>query len=366
MADKNTTNREALVKVVGLVRPALAAQPYIPALTHIQFNGSHATAFNDVSAIAVRAKMDLNRCLPGDLLIRALGSFAAENILFQSNEKDGSIVLSSGRSKLKLPTLDADKFPFELPNEKSAVEIELGAGILRGIERCLISVGSDPTHPSQMGVTLDMDDAGKAVLYSTDNFTISRFQTKASIDLPGDAPVILPTFFCEQLGSLGKAFPDAPVTLIVGTGYLIAEFGDAATLFSKTLVDLEAMDFPRIVQKHCHLADLKKELVAIPDSFDDAMQRALLVLGTVIDKSTKVTVTDSMLRLHSSSDIGDSDDSMAYQGDETAGPAEPFLVDPALMARACKGCASMAFLQRVVVFADADVQFVHLVAHCNA
>jgi hypothetical protein len=28
-------NREALLKIANLVRPALAAQPYIPALTHI-------------------------------------------------------------------------------------------------------------------------------------------------------------------------------------------------------------------------------------------------------------------------------------------------------------------------------------------
>ena len=362
MSDKTTTNREALVKIAALVRPALASQAFIPALTHIKFDGKTATAFNDVAAISVRANLDVQRCVPGDLLIRALGSFGGESIAFQEG-KDSTIVLSSGRSKVKLPTLPVKDFPFTMTDDEDDAGIPLSAAMLKGIERCLLSVGNDPTHPAQMGVTLDVDAKGNAVLFSTDNFTISRYQTKDKIKLPGDSPVILPTFFCEQAVGLSKTFKDNPGTLVLREDGLLISFGDAGQLFTKTLVDLEPLDFPRIVDKHCKLSGLKDQLEAIPDGFDGALGRALLVLSGEVDKVTKITMSDAGMKLSSTSAMGDSDDSMAFEGQDA--PAEPFYIDPGMLARAAKVCASMALLSKVVVLTDADVQFVHLVAHCS-
>lgn len=364
MSEKNTANREALIKATALVRPAIASQAYIPALTHIRFDGSRCTAFNDVTAISVKATVGIQRCLPGELFIRALTSFGAETIMFQE-AADGAVVLSSGRSKIKLPSMPVDKFPLSMPDGGAdEVEIALDHSILKGVERCLVSVGADPTHPAQMGVTLDTDDRGKAVLFSTDNFTISRYQTKTSIKLPGDSPIILPTFFCEQLISLCKAFSEESIALYIGAGYVMAELGKSAQLFSKTILDLEPLDFPRIIAKHCKLESLSKQLAAIPDPFDAAMARALLVLSGEVDKLTKVTVSDGFVKLHSSSAMGDADDSMSFAGD-TDGPSDPFYVDPSLIARASKVCGTVAFLPRVVVLSDSDSNFVHLVAHCN-
>lgn len=365
MSEKNTVSRETLTKAAALVRPALATQAYIPALTHIKFDAGRAVAYNDVSGISVRVAAGINRCLPGELFIRALGSFGAESIMFQE-AADGAVVISSGRSKVKLPSIDPSKFPFELP-DNSTVDgtIEMDHSILKGIHRCLLSVGSDPTHPAQMGVTLDTDAKGCAVLYSTDNFTISRFQTKSKIRLPGDAPVILPTFFCEQLTGLAAAFPEEPINLWLGAGYVLAEFGKSAELFTKTVLDLEPLDFPRIVEKHCKLDTVLKQSAAIPDNFDAALARALLVLGGEVDKITKVTVLDGSLKMHSTSAMGDADDSMAFSNEDIDIPGEPFYVDPALVARAAKVSALVAFLPRVVVMSGEDGQFIHLVAHCN-
>ena len=362
MSDKTTTNREALVKIAQLVRPALANQAYIPALTHIKFDGEYATTFNDVSSISVRAAIEVRRCVPGDLLIRALGSFGGESIAFQEG-KDSTIVLSSGRSKIKLPTLGLAAFPFKFDVNAGLSEFDLDASIMKGIERCLLSVGNDPTHPAQMGVTLDVDGKGNAVLFSTDNFTISRYQTKTKIKLPGDTPVILPTFFCEQAVGLAKTFKDEKPLLVLQDSGLLIEFGKSASLFTKTLVDLEPLDFPRIVEKHCKLSGLKDQLEPIPDGFDGALGRAMLVLSGEVDKVTKITMSDAGMKLNSSSAMGDSDDSMPFDGQDA--PEEPFYIDPGLLARAAKVCASMALLPKVVVLTDSDAQFVHLVAHCS-
>ena len=94
-------NRDKLLKIAMQVRPALSSQPYIPALSHIRFSGGDATAYNDVSAITVEAGCDLEVCVPGELLIRALQSLNAEKVLVKQGQ--GSLVLSAGRAKLKLP-----------------------------------------------------------------------------------------------------------------------------------------------------------------------------------------------------------------------------------------------------------------------
>lgn len=361
MSEKATVNRLSLIKAATLVRPALATQDYIKALTHIQFDGEYATSHNDISAISVRFRLDVQRCIPGELLIKALGSFGAEQIMVQEG-KDGAMLLSSGRSKLKVPTLPVEDFPFEWPGSNDAYVVELDRAIMRGIERCLISVGTDPTHAAQMGVTLDADEKGRAVLFSTNNFTVSRYQTQSNISLPGDAPVILPRFFCEQLVVLTKAYPEDEPDLILHDGALMVVFGKSAKLFTKTPVDLQPLDFPAIFSKHLKLEGLKNKLAIIPDSFDAAFERALLVLAGELDKATKVTVTGDQIKLSSGSALGDSDDVMAFDGD----PVDAFHTDPSLVLRATKSCALLGFTAKATVLADADANFVHLIAHCSA
>ena len=364
MTDKTSINREALVKITALVRPALAAQACIPALTHIKFDGEYASAYNDIGAIMVKAPVEVECCLPGELLIKALGSFGAETIAMQESVKDKAVVMSSGRAKIKMPTLPLSSFPFALPDLNKAPRIVLNSQMLRGVNRCLMSVGNDPTHPAQMGVTLDVDSRGNAILFSTDNFTISRYATDNNrTKLPGDAPIIMPTFFCQQLVTLAKAFEDEEAVLYLVAGALVVEFGEVARLFNKTLVDLAPLDFPRIFDKHCKIAGLKDRLSKIPDNWDGAFNRAMLVLDGEVDKVTRVTVTDDAIKLHSTSSMGDSDDSMSHDADVKT--LEPFYIDPSLVTRASKAVSLMAFNEKALSLADDEAQFVHLIAYCS-
>lgn len=359
-----TLNRELLLKVAGLVRPALATAAYIPSLTHISFDGEFATAYNDISAIAVRLESEIKRCLPGEFLIRALNSFGGESIAFQEG-KDGALVLKSGRSTLKVPTLEPKAFPYTPPEVSDPPDFIVDGSILKGIERCLLSVNNDPTHPAQMGVTLDADKAGNALLFSTDNFTISRYQTQSAIRLPGDAPVILPRFFCEQLVALAKAFPDEKVSLWILDGALFAEFGRAAELFSKTPVDTEPLNFPAMVGKHVKLDKLKTKLAPIPDSWEAAFTRAMLVLSAEEDKAAKLHIKADAIAMVSTSPAGDADDSLKYEPADDD-PEEPFHIDPTLVMRASKSCDSVGFTDKVLILADKDARFVHIIAHSAA
>lgn len=353
--------RSTLLQLALMVRPAMASQAYIPSLTHICFDGDDdaAIAYNDITAIVVRSSINLQCCLPGDLLIKTLNSIAAENILLEEDES--TVTIAAGRSKMKLPCLPVTDFPFEYPPAPKA-SVLITNDILAGIEMCLVAVGNDPTHPAQMGVTLEQGKAG-AVLYSTDNFTVSRYQSDSKVSLPAEVPVILPTFFCQQLLALAKAFPGERIDLNIHSGSLSADFGGHAQLFTKQLMDLDVMDFSTILKKYKVDSMVAEVAVDIPDDFDAAFERALLVLSNEQDKITKITMTKDKMKLLSTSSSGEASDVLAYP--EPSSPSEPFFVDPVLISRASKICSKIAVLEQVLVLGNHDYSFVHMIAHCT-
>ncbi|HEY9126642.1 MAG TPA: hypothetical protein VIM62_05920, partial [Acidobacteriaceae bacterium] len=97
---------------------------------------------------------------------------------------------------------------------------------------------------------------------------------------------------------------------------------------------------------------------------EQAFTRAMLVLGAEDDKAVKVTIGDGNLRLLSTSAMGEADDEMDYKAHQDD-PEEAFHVDPALVMRASKSCALLGFTERVVILADKDLNFVHIIAHCS-
>lgn len=353
-------NRTALLQTLALVRPALASKPHIPALTHVAFDSVYAYAYNDITGISVRCGVDLELCLPGELLIKALSNLPADEVLIQLPEA-GGVSLSAGRSKLKLPSMPLDSFPFTLPDTEAAGTFELTKDLLRGLELCLVAVSTDPTHPAQMGVTIEAD----ATLYSTDSVTMSRYKSDGKVDLPGNVPVILPTYFCNQLVLIGKAFPQELITIEVRDNSLIARFGEEATLFTKVVLDLEPMDFNRVIKKYCGGVDIAKEVESIPDVFEAAFERSLLVLSATHSGVTKVTPIDDKLKLHSTSSLGDADDTIPVRGVNFNG-LQPFYVNPIHVLRASKSCTKMALLEKVLILTNDDCSFLHLIAHCHA
>lgn len=296
--------------------------------------------------------------MPGELFVKALGSFNNESVMIQSVD-DATILLSSGKSKLKVPTLPVDDF--KMPQLKGKpYELNLTDSMLDGIKRCLFSVGTDPTHPAQMGVTMG-EVKGFATFYSTDNITISRSASDTKVELPGGMPIILPTFFCEQLLTLAKAYPADDLVLEVYVGALKLKVGKVATLLTKTLVDMEPLDFEDIVSKYLDVNQVKKTggFARIPAALDSAFSRALLVLSAETDKSTTVEV-NGCITISSSSNLGESDDTLDWDGKDKI---KPFKVDPGLVLRAAKSSGSVAFYPRVMLLASDDASFIHLIAH---
>lgn len=363
MSDANL-DRKTLADIVAMVRPALATAAYIPSLTHVLFDGEQAMAYNDVAAIMVKADFGFEGCLPGELLIKALASFSSDKVTLETVD-DGSTLVRSGRSKLKLPTLPVKDFPKPKVRTDKASRIELDAGIVKGVQLCLMNVGNDPTHPAQMGVTLDVDGKGRAVLYSTDNTTISRYQTRVDIELPGDTPVILPTFFCQMLVSMWPSFREEGAVLLLGTDFIAVEFGKKkATVFSKVMPELEALDFSKQIDRVLALSSVADTVVPIPNSWEACWQRAMLVLDGEPDKTTEVKANGDQIKLYSTSPRGEADDQFGAE-DMAVALDGPVLVDPSLVLRASKYVGKAAFTKKVTLLTDEDSIFIHMIAHCT-
>ena len=349
-------NREALTKAAALVAPALSSQNFIPALSHIRFRNNTLTAYNDISALCVSCEHPLECLIPGDLLIKSLGALSGQQVKIEEDE-DGRLIMSSGRSKIKLPTLPVSDFPLQWPTSEAA-SLQLHAEMIEGIARCLVSVGTNTKHPAQMGVTMDTEN-GACVLFSTDNVSLSRYRTQRPLKLPADIPLIMPRFFCEQVVALSKAFLEQQAFLVMFTGALQVDFPDAATVFSKTPVDLEPVDFQRMFNRHCGPRAIEA-LVDIPDSFDRAFERAALVLTSEQSKVTEVHCEGDSIRLLSRCPMGEADDTMPYDGPEF----QPFGVDPTLVLRVCKTCSSVSLAGDALVLTDgSDMTFTHMIAH---
>lgn len=347
--------REHLLQSLNLAKAAVAGQAYVPALTHFAFDGWGILAYNDVSAIGVRGPIELPICLPAEMLIKTLNSMTAEKVLITQTD-DNAVIIASGRSKVKLPYLELSAFPFEFPEVCWDDGFVVTADMLKGIEKCLVGVGTDPTHPAQMGVTLE-ETASGCMLYSTDNFTISRYKSNAKVKLPGEVPIIMPAFFCNQLLAIAKSLVDEEIVVCLVPGGICASFGGQAMLFTKLLVDLEPMDFATIMAKY--LQGEAKDTAEIPNGFESSLERALLILSSEMDKATKVTAEGGKMKLFSSSSQGESSDALTFEHPDTSS----FLIDPALALRASRICRRVRLLERVMLLEDGA--FTHLVAHCS-
>lgn len=354
-----TIARTSLLRIANLVKPTLANAAYIPAYTHILFANGRALTHNDIAGLSVKASIGVDRCVPGDLLIKSLASFSGEQVAMTYNPDTSVLLVSSGRAKLSLPTLPPSSFPFEMPND-AGHDILITKDMLKGIEHCLMSVGKDDKHPSAMGVTMDTSEGAACVMYSTDNYTISRYATSSAIDLPGNTPVILPTFFCEQLLMLSRAWPGESVLLFLLPGALVAEVGDEAVLFHKMLVDTSPLDFARVVERVCDPDNVKVQ--PVPLSMDSAISRALLVVNSD-SKRTKFYVGDDKVQLKSESKMADAEDEMDFK---TEGRDRViFSTDPSLVARALKHCSHISFSSKAVLLTDGD-SFLHIIAHMGS
>lgn len=369
-----TINRDFLLRAAQIVRPALASTSYIPALTHLRFDGWGVTAYNDISALS----MDIiteevgfahDLCVPGDLFIKALAGFSGRDVVITTPDGN-SVQLKSGKGKIKLPTLPLSDFPFSwerIYDDEALTTFTINDEMLQGLRHCLISVGTNPHHPAQMGVTLDVQDGShSAMFFSTDAQTITRFQTDTLINLPGDSPIILPTFWCNQLLALDKAFPFSELTVtLYGRGLLLEVTAEGsseivARLYTRQLVDTQPLDMPNLLGRHL-VGYSPKELTPIPNGWEGALQRCMLIAGKETEPKVMIN-SDGGLRLLARSDYGEFDETLDWEGTAPAMP-DTYTLNPMHLVRASDKCTHLFFGSRCFLMCSKDGALLHAIAY---
>jgi hypothetical protein len=167
---------------------------------------------------------------------------------------------------------------------------------------------------------------------------------------------VMPTFFCNQLVALQEL--DDQISIEVYKGMLVAVFSDGTMLFTKTIADMEPSDFKRVVQKYIGNGDFKS--YPIPDTFDMAIERALLVQFADKSKSTEFSVVNKKLTIQTNAQ-GNSTDEMTYSGEDVT-----FMIDPSRIKKITPITTQMALLPDVMVLSDDTLDFLHLIAHIGA
>ena len=346
-------NRKDLLKVLSKVKPAVAIKDYVPILNCFMFDGDSVTGYNDLQAITKPCDIGITGCIPADLLIKTLNSFNGESVDF-SREAESGVLISVGKSEVNLPSLPVSDFPEVNTKTKVLGKFFVTDEMLYGISKCLLAVGNDANHAEQMGITLDpFYSESQAALYSTDNATISRYTFESDMELPDDAPLILPTVFCQQLLALtGGTLPE----ISIYRGALVASFGNEGELFSKTLVDEEPMHFAEVVDKFVDKTRLTMH--ELPVGFSECIERALLIQEKEVSKTTFITVEEKKLRISSESKSSKANDVLDYDGGDVS-----FSIDPTLVKRVMGSVDKVAMLRRVLVFTGKDENYLHLISH---
>lgn len=355
-----SVNRQQALRAFSLASPALSRQTYIPAYTHFLLADGWVSAYNDITAISVNEDLGLDLCLPGDLIVKTLNSFTGESVSIAEGQ-DAGIVVSHGRSKIKVPTLPAEDFPLKWPSLKSDQYLELDDAMIRAIQLCLPGCGTNPQIPAQMGVTIAPKGETQLAFYSTDNYTVTRCLVDSSADMPTDdgEAVVMPLAFCEQVLALAKAYPNEDLRLYAFPGSLVLKVGAKAKLMTRLLVELVPLDFESVIRAN---QPKTGKPAAIPPGWESALSRISLVVASEADKAFTCGGDDGGLRLFAQSSLGEVEEIVDFDGPE---PEKDVLLDPGLVLRASKEAGVMQFGARALLFSKTDGKFIHLVAYSS-
>lgn len=294
-------NVAPLLKALALAKPSLgAADSVLPVLSHFCFMEDMLYAYNDITATVFFEPTGLNCALHGDTLIGVLEASGAEKVGVML--KDGFATLDAAGGRVKVPALMAESFIFVLPDEEPIVTIAITEELVRGIELCLKSVGSDTLRPEFAGVTFVLRK-GKAQFMSTDNETAARYQIAETVAGRKEISVVIPAPACEQLLRLQKAIGGGTIAFTdknMSVSYEV-ETALIAVLVSKVFaarVDL----LESIFTKHADGTSLAA--CPIPPLLIRELKKASIVLAREPSKACQISVTGGAWAIQATGTLG--------------------------------------------------------------
>jgi DNA polymerase III sliding clamp (beta) subunit (PCNA family) len=289
--------RTELVDKLKKVAPALSKNPIVPILCNFWFTGEQLLAYNDQIALAVPMRTDFKGAV-SDKLLHLLEASHFEDLELAVEDNVLMVKRTNGRAAIKL-TLTAPDFLFTMPRPGRGITGV--SSLVRAIDHCLLSVGTDTSKSEYLGVTVVPED-DRFGLYSTDGNTISRARIKSNgNELPR---VILPGEFCRQLVSLFDSGDDESRQCSFEIAQRDQEqYGlfttDGIILYGRVIATNSPLNFSAILANL--IPSRAADLVAIPEQFSGAVERACIICDKDRGHVT-IKIADGKMRLRSQSE----------------------------------------------------------------
>jgi len=356
-------NKKDLSVKLNHAKPFLISQDFIPILTHFCFDNDSVVAYNDIAGISISMESELNCAVPGSLLLKMLGTMTAETVRVEM-PNDRNINLLSGKTKLRLPILSPEEFVFDIPNTDDLKSIQIPKEFLVGLKKCLTSVGIDPSHPEQTGITWSLEK-DRMTIFSTDNKSISMFFSEVEVDVEETTKIITPAFFCNQVIELSEYYAENmdSITLHFDESVVVAELGENSSckIFSRLINASNLMDYNVIIGNMIEGIE-DTDFVEAPEDLDSTLERASVLLTTGDITTSEVTINNTEAVFNTESPFGKAIDTVGFSNDLGS---FRFEVDPALIQRGFKVADSIAIVSKLIVMKDADSTFIQLISHSN-
>jgi DNA polymerase III sliding clamp (beta) subunit (PCNA family) len=337
-----------LLAALSAAKPSLGSSDALPILSHFVFDKEIVYAYNDVTAIIIEHESDLSCALHGDTLIGLLELAAPDEDVQIRTGKTGVIEMRTKAGWVKIPALPITDSPFAMPASSVENNIPINEELVKGLERCLISVSSNSLKPEFGGVTFFAHATDKHVaLYSTDNTSASRYIFPLD-GKHGTIATVLPEIACRQIIKLFGAFGDG--TLGIGPAAAEASF-KSATLISK-LLESKPKTFIDVFKEHADEAVQSGR----PDGFEREIKQAVLLTSREIQKTCLLTVEKKMLTITAEGSLGNMSSIIGCDQKENV-----FLhIDPAMILRALPHGVNIAIRKRCMVMSSGN--FTHLIS----
>ncbi len=294
-----------LVEMLQLVSPGLSGNDLIPILSHVWFTGSDLMTYNDHIAISCPLKTTFTGAVPGSTLIDLIKNSRAKEVEFVS--ADNELIIKAASSRFKLALIPDDAFSiFEMPQPSKNV-LPLPPEFFAAVARCMQSVGTDPSTPEQLGVTL-VPNGKELSLHATNNFTMTHDKIILPEPLKLKDRVTLSADFCKQMISIAKAEKKVKVEIHDDHSLLTTTTG--ISLFGRLIEIDKPLDFAGIMKANVP-ADAKKNAVAVPSKLRLMIERAIIITNATTEKSfTEISIRDGKMKFISKSARGEVMDSV--------------------------------------------------------
>lgn len=341
--------RAALAEILKQVQPALSTKDMIPVFTCFCFDGKTVTAFDDIIAIQAPCSFEVTGGVRGATLLAFLRASGAKEVTVTEGKEE--LVFKLGAAKLTLPVVSPDDFVFSFPDDSKASSVPITGDLITSLEKALVSMGMDPSHPWRMGITLAFDE-GKVWLYSSDNMTASRAQVAVKVPekLVGKS-VVMPPKMASLLPTMAKREKEGE--LWVTTKWLEARWQSGTRLFARAVDGVDVSQFEGLFEQMLPKGYMKKA-IDLPKGIDRRLERALVVLENTPDKISTFQIEDDRLYMLTHSNLGEAKDVVACTGHDPV----KVLCSPDLIKRGLVHCTRFLIVpgSSFVLLGD---QFVH-------